>query len=276
MNSKYGVMLGSVAWANDSLLPGTRSRELLNLANCNSSEFVFGATEIAAGTKQPLHRHHQTRVDYLVSGRAWVRRGKYRVEIGPDSSCYFPANIPHAYEVIGDEPLSLLHTYASEKNTGSPLTELSSEEEANRFDTLNLFENRWAVADDFEPWQLWEPSKGRKGLHWKTLFDSKHGGLLEMHYGTCFLPPNGNYSPHHHEQPEVFYCLSGEGIIGIDEESIPMTPGLAAYVPKHGVHTIDCLSAEPLVFIWIYGTEVAGENWRWTPVADIALQASPR
>jgi len=247
--------------------------EFLNRKIDGCSEFVLGCIKLQPGETLPLHFNAQAECNYILSGRAWARLGRRRVEIAADSATYFPPGKPHAYEVIGNEPFRYVFAFATEKIGQVIKNEPADEKAAEDVDIVNMWKDRWAVADDFVPWQLWEPSKGKRGMTWKSLFDSEAGNCEAMMFGTCFLPPGCRYSRHSHEQPEVFYGIEGRGQLLLNGRHIDMMPGKAVYVPKKGVHGAQNLFAEPMRMIWIYGTETAGSDWSWTPAEDIYLDA---
>jgi quercetin dioxygenase-like cupin family protein len=104
----------------------------------------LGYAELDPASVLPLHTHTHTHThthahahalcNYILSGRVWSRLGKRRIELGPDSADFVPGGIPHAYEVIGNEPLRYVYTYACEILGTDVTTELSCEENAALFD----------------------------------------------------------------------------------------------------------------------------------------------
>lgn len=272
-----GINLGEVDWqrSQNPAFGALRFKTLLDEQTCGCREFVVGYAEVQPGRTLPLHRRNQTEFNLITQGRAWARLGRCRVEVEPMVGTYFQALAPHSYEVIGPEPLGYWYILATEK-AGQDLTpSLVGEDEANRLFWPNLNETRWAVAEDFEPWRLWEPTKGRRGLHWISMFDAERGGHTEMMPGTGFIPPGGRYSKHYHAQPEIFVCLEGRGVLYRGKETVRMYPGTALYVPCNTVHGGQSFSTSTMKMIWVYGTESASTYWSWTPVEDIKLGAVP-
>lgn len=248
---------------------------LLDAQTGGSAEFIVTYTELKPGDTLPMHRHGHPHSDYFISGRAWAQLGLRKVEIEKDCATYFPAGAPHAYEAIGDETVRYYSVFACEKAGQIVKTERIDSELLEMADRPNMDETRWAVAESFETLQYWEPTKGPKGLIWTSLFDARRGGHKEMIVGTLFLRPEGRYSKHTHDQPEVFIGLEGEGILFCGEEEIPVKPGVAAYVGKKQVHGAQTTGDTTMKMIWVYGTEVADADWSWTPVEDIYLGAQP-
>jgi len=258
---------------DDTIECQMKRKILIDQGTVGCNEFVFGYAELEPGQKLPLHINTQPQCDYIIQGRAWVQLGKRRVELKKDSATYFPPNIPHTYEVVGNETLRLVYTFACEKTGQRILDAPASQEDAIKYDIDNMWQTRWAVADDFVPWELWEPSKGKRGMTWKTLFDQDHGTCKSMVFGTCFLPPGCRYSRHTHAQPEIYYCFSGQGEIFVGDTTVDVQTGTAVYVPREVIHGAQNRSAEPMRMIWVYGTESTSDEWSWTPAEDIYLEA---
>lgn len=248
-----------------------RSKLLLNEVSGGAKEFTVLYSELEPGAKVPMHCHHHPHSDYFISGRVWAQLGCQRVELEVDSAAYFPAQMPHAYEAVGNETLRYYSIYACEKAGQEIRTMRVDPEDARKVNRPNMDESRWAVAESFEPLRCWEPSKGKKGLLWTSLFDAKRGGHKEMIVGTNFVPAGGRYSRHYHDQPEIFIGLEGTGILFCGNEEIEMAPGTAAYVGKKQVHGAQTTGPRPLKMIWAYGTETASPDWSWTPVEDITI-----
>lgn len=272
-----GLNVCDVEWEHfsDPAMGPLRWKTLLNDEICACSEFVVGYAELPPGATLPLHTRRQTEFNLIVKGRAWGRVGRNRVELEPMCGTYFQGQAPHSYEVIGKEPLGYYFIYATERY-GQDLTATPiSEEVANRLFWPNLSETRWAVAEDFEPWLPWEPSKGKRGLRWLNMFDRERGGHTEMMPGTSEIPPGGRYSRHYHAQPEIFICRGGRGTLYCGETRHKLWPGTAVYVPRNTVHGGQSYSSATLKMAWAYGTESAPSDWSWTPVEDIKIGAMP-
>jgi quercetin dioxygenase-like cupin family protein len=149
----------------------------------------------------------------------------------------------------------------------------SDETAANKVMIPNMTATRWAVASDFDPWELWEPSLGKRGIHWKNLFDHTRGGHKEMMFGISFLPPGSRYTRHFHDQPEIYYVLSGHGIIYAGDDAFNVTPGSFFYLPKKCIHGAVAHGNQPLHMLYVFGTETVGSSYDRSFVEDVALDA---
>jgi len=260
---------------DDKLYSEVKSKLLLNgkLGGCR--EFIVEYSEMEPGAGLPMHCHEHPHSDYIISGRVWAQLGCRRVELEVDSATYFPAGMPHAYEAVGREKLRYYSIYACEKNGQNIQSIPVDPGSGDKIDRPNMDKTRWAVAESFETWYYWEPSKGPKGIRWTSLFDAQRGGHEEMIVGTLIVPPGGRYSRHYHDQPEMFIGLGGRGVLFCGDDVIPMEPGVAAYMGKKQIHGAQTTGPVPMKMIWVYGTESTSADWSWIPVEDIYLGAQP-
>ena len=248
-----------------------RWKDIISYETTGANDFIFGIAELDPGDELPLHQQSQAETLYFLSGEAQVRLGARKVEVGPASAAYFPSLIPHAIKSLGPDPLVYLYTYstsqAGQEINSKPITE----EDANRFDILNLPDTRWAVSEDFESWVSCEPTKG-DGVRVRFLFDETRGKHAEMQVGIGEIGSNIHYTLHYHAMPEIYYVLGGNAIVYIGEEKVNVSPGDTLYLPANIVHGIDNLADKPLRLYYIYGLEAVGSiNWQetWKPVEDI-------
>ena len=245
-----------------------RWKEVFNEGLGDSKEFVFGYAELDAGNAVSLHTHVQAEAIFITAGSARVGLGKRVIDLASSSAAYFPAGAPHGIESLGHEPLCYISTYATEKLGQNIEIMATSEEAASRVEILNDVENQWAVLEEYEPWDPIEPSKGRKVMV-RRLFGFNRGNWPELMGGTALLQAGAHYTLHYHDQAEIYYGLSGRGIVYVGDEKVDVYPGVAIYVGSRVVHGADALGAEPFRMYWLYGTESTGEVLNWTPVEDI-------
>lgn len=64
-------------------------------------------------------------------------------------------------------------------------------------------------------------------------------GTSKIWMGISVIDPNSASNPHAHEhQEEIFYCLSGKGLIRVGEEEAEITSGSCIFVPQGVVHQL--------------------------------------
>ncbi|PSB17164.1 cupin domain-containing protein [filamentous cyanobacterium CCP1] len=76
---------------------------------------------------------------------------------------------------------------------------------------------------------------------------------LQLRYSLAhaIVPPGQTSLPHSLKTSEVYYILAGSGEMHIDDESQPVEPGDAVYIPPNARQFIRNNGSVPLVFICI-------------------------
>lgn len=73
----------------------------------------------------------------------------------------------------------------------------------------------------------------------RMLVTPENMGSKNMSVDTSSVDPGFTSNAHSHEdQEEIFYCLSGRGRIMVDDEEMPLEPGVAVYVPPKSIHQL--------------------------------------
>lgn len=73
-------------------------------------------------------------------------------------------------------------------------------------------------------------------LTWKTLVSGDRTPSNELVFGIANFPPNGCLLPHRHEPAEVYFGISGEGVVTVDGEPLSIRAGVAVYIPGNAEH----------------------------------------
>ncbi len=76
---------------------------------------------------------------------------------------------------------------------------------------------------------------------------------IDLHYSLAqaVVAPGQTSLPHALASSEVYYILSGQGLMFIDDESQPVGPQQAIYIPANARQFIQNTGSEPLVFLCI-------------------------
>ena len=103
-------------------------------------------------------------------------------------------------------------------------------------------------------WESWSDSaKSEKGpILWKILVSGGNTPSKAMTMGVGEIPPGASLLRHHHSQEEIYYVLSGEGNIEIDDNLHPITTGSAIFIPSNARHRTTNTGAVPLRFTFIF------------------------
>jgi mannose-6-phosphate isomerase-like protein (cupin superfamily) len=68
------------------------------------------------------------------------------------------------------------------------------------------------------------------------------------------LPPGAAVAPHHHREiEEIYYLLSGKGVMTVGEQRREVGPGDAVYVPRNHRHTLENTGTEPIKLLLVCG-----------------------
>jgi quercetin dioxygenase-like cupin family protein len=92
---------------------GTVNRRLIGRENvgANNIEMVHGTIEPGQGALPHAHPGIE-QVCYLLEGRAIAEVGGERQEMAAGDACFFPADMPHVFTVVGDKPAQVLVIYS--------------------------------------------------------------------------------------------------------------------------------------------------------------------
>lgn len=80
---------------------------------------------------------------------------------------------------------------------------------------------------------------------------------------------NCRYTPHYHEQPEIFYFLTGHGTMYAWDGIYQVSPGSLVYAPQNCLHGMVNDGAKPLRAIYCCNIETAGTSYDRFEVADV-------
>ena len=111
--SRYFVREAEVPGYHPANHLGTVNRRLIgpDTVGARNVEVVLGVIEKGKGALPHAHPGIE-QVCYLLAGRARAEVGGEVCELEPGDSCYFPADMPHTFTVISDEPVKLLVVYS--------------------------------------------------------------------------------------------------------------------------------------------------------------------
>jgi succinyl-diaminopimelate desuccinylase len=257
------------AWADGRFGP-VRVKDLLAPGRVpDGAEFRFGLTELGPGARADLHRHEHAKIDFVVSGTAAVRIGRERVTLESGDCIYFPPDLPHGAEAVGGAPLILASTYACERRglavEWRPVPADVAAAAAAPYQT-------WLRWSETRPWTPIEPEKGLR-IRFKRVMDPER--YVELIAGVAELDPMTHYTRHWHDQAELYYILSGYGLVYVEASAHEVGPGSAVYIPARGVHGADSLGATPLRILYVYGCERVGHVINWTPVEEVYAEPRP-
>ncbi len=94
----------------------------------------------------------------------------------------------------------------------------------------------------------------RHGSEIRPLIDRTTSAITQCSLAEEILPPGSTVTPHHHnELEEVYYILSGRGMMTVGDECREVGSGDAVYVPRNHRHTLENTGDEPIRLILVCG-----------------------
>jgi quercetin dioxygenase-like cupin family protein len=75
-------------------------------------------------------------------------------------------------------------------------------------------------------------------VRWRTLLSADRTPTGSLTVGVAELPPGASreFRPHRHAQAEVYYILSGEGVVTISGVEHQVRSGTAVFIPGNALH----------------------------------------
>jgi mannose-6-phosphate isomerase-like protein (cupin superfamily) len=98
-----------------------------------------------------------------------------------------------------------------------------------------------------ESWM--DPVRGEVGF--RTLVGGD-GGPGDFTAGVADLEPGGWLGHHRHEPAELYYVLSGDGVVVVDGEEHAVAAGTAVSIPGDSEHGIRNSGPAPLRFFYVF------------------------
>jgi quercetin dioxygenase-like cupin family protein len=114
MSVRYVVRAGDAKPYSPANHEETINRRLVGRENVGAKqlEVVLGVVTRGGGALKHSHPGIE-QACYVLEGRARVEVGDdYVDEVGPGDTVFFPANVPHVFTTISDEPVRVLVIYA--------------------------------------------------------------------------------------------------------------------------------------------------------------------
>src|SRR3954452_6343309 len=103
---KYFVKREHVTPYSPANHTGTVNRRLIGpeTVGAQQLEVVLGGVEKGKGARPHSHLGIE-QVCYMLQGRARAEVGGETMELGPGYCCFFPADVPHVFTVVSNQPV---------------------------------------------------------------------------------------------------------------------------------------------------------------------------
>lgn len=92
------------------------------------------------------------------------------------------------------------------------------------------------------------------GSEIRPLIDRTTSQITQCSLAEETLPPGCAVTPHRHRQiEEIYYIVSGRGLMTVGEETREVGAGDAVYIPRGHRHTLDNTGDDPIKLILVCG-----------------------
>lgn len=78
----------------------------------------------------------------------------------------------------------------------------------------------------------------RGRVRWRTFFDAGQTPTEALTAGVAEIEPGDQLKVHRHAAPELYYLLTGEGMVTIDGTEHLVRAGTAIFIPSNAAHGI--------------------------------------
>jgi mannose-6-phosphate isomerase-like protein (cupin superfamily) len=92
------------------------------------------------------------------------------------------------------------------------------------------------------------------GSEIRPLIDRTTSEITQCSLAEETLPPGCAVKPHRHRQiEEIYYIVSGRGLMTVGDETREVGPGDAVYIPRGNRHTLENSGEDPIKLILVCG-----------------------
>ena len=105
---------------------------------------------------------------------------------------------------------------------------------------------------EVEPETWSDPVRG--DVDFRTLFGDTTR-KSDFTAGVTHLDPGGWLGHHRHGPSELYFVLSGTGVLTVDGQEHTVAPGTAVYIPSRSEHGIHNTGSEPLRFFYAFAVD---------------------
>jgi quercetin dioxygenase-like cupin family protein len=111
--------------------------------------------------------------------------------------------------------------------------------------------NEQSVA--LEAWD--DPVRGV--VTWRTLLSGDRTPTEALTVGVAEVreQPVGGLKLHRHAQAEVYYVLSGEGVVSLDGKEQALVAGSTVFIPGGVLHGARAVGSEPLRILYVFAAD---------------------
>jgi mannose-6-phosphate isomerase-like protein (cupin superfamily) len=110
------------------------------------------------------------------------------------------------------------------------------------------------------PHEGWDDALRGKVV-WRTLLSGDRTPTSQLTLGVTEVGPGqpSPFHPHRHAQSEIYYVLSGEGIVNIAGEEHALRAGTSVFIPGGEWHGARNTGREPLRLLYVFAADSFGD-----------------
>lgn len=99
----------------------------------------------------------------------------------------------------------------------------------------------------------------RGRVRWRTLFSAEQTLTRDLTAGVAEIKPGNQLKVHRHTQPELYFLLSGTGVVTVDGEEYPVRSGSAVFIPGNSAHGLRNTGRTTLRFFYAFAVNSFSE-----------------
>ncbi len=118
---------------------------------------------------------------------------------------------------------------------------------------------------------------GRGKVTWRTLLSGDRTPTSQMTLGVTDVGLAGRPNPlqlHRHEATELYYVLSGEGVVSIDGVEHALRAGSSVFIPGNVLHGARNTGDETLRLLYVFATDSFSDVEYVFPGSELETTAS--
>lgn len=110
------------------------------------------------------------------------------------------------------------------------------------------------VHESTSPVEGWDdPVRGT--VTWRTLLSGDRTPTSQMTLGVAEIGPGVPLRLHRHAPAEIYYVLSGEGVVVIDGVEHAIRTGTSVFIPGNALHGARSTGREPLRILYVFAAD---------------------
>lgn len=118
-----------------------------------------------------------------------------------------------------------------------------------------------------------DPARGT--VRWQSLFSAGATPTDSLTCGVAHVAAGDTFTLHSHPQAEVYFGLSGRGVVMVDGAPCPLSPGVALFIPGGAVHGI-LQAAEAMSWFYVFAADSFDQIvYSFQAAQAVALQLPP-